>query len=111
MSTFTAATVASAGTWTGGAYMTTIGGNGAATAQFANPAIDGSSFIPRPAQVLLSGTTSLSSVATIYDGGLFVSAPTVVVGAVGGAIAPASTATITATYAGAADTALLQPSP
>ncbi len=109
MSTFTAATVSSAGTWTGGAYMTTVGGNGAATAQFANPAIDGSDFIPRPAQVLLSGAVSLSSVATIYDGGLFVSAPTVIVGAVGGAIAPASTATITATYAGAADRVLLQP--
>lgn len=111
MSTFTAATVASAGTWTGGAYMTTVGGNGAATAQFANPAIDGSGFIPRPAQVLLSGATSLSSVATIYDGGLFVSAPTVVVAAVGGALTPASIVTVTATYAGAADTALLQPAP
>ncbi len=111
MSTFASATVASAGTWTGGAYMTTVGGGAGATAQFANPAIDGTNFIPRPAQVTLSGATSLSSVATVYDGGLFLSAPTVVVSPVGGALAPASIATITPTYAGAPDTVLLQPGP
>ena len=109
MSTFASATVASAGTWTGGAYMSTVGGGAAATAQFANPAIDGTGFIPRPAQASLLGATSISSVGTIYDGGLFVSAPTVIVGAVGGALAPASTATVTATYAGAGDGVLLQP--
>ncbi len=111
MSTLTAATVASAGTWTGGAYLTTIGGNGAQTAQFANPSVDGSGFIPRPAQALLSGaSSSLTSISTLYDGGLFLSAPTVVVTSVGGA-AFGTSATITGTFAGAADGVIMQPAP
>lgn len=111
MGTFTAATVASAGTWTGGAALTSTGGVGAATSAVTNPLVSTGNFIPRPVQALLSGATSLSSVAAIYDGGLFLGTPTLAVAPVGGAIAPASTATVTATYAGAPDSVLLQPAP
>jgi hypothetical protein len=111
MQTFVSATVASAGTWTGGALLTSVGGSGGAVATWNNPQINYTNFVPRPMSVLLSGATSLSSVATIYDGGLFLSAPTLSVAPVGGNIAPASTATITATYGGVADTCLLQPAP
>ena len=112
LQTFVSATVASAGTWTGGAYMTTVGGSGGATSQWTNPEIGLTNFIPRQAQVTLSGASStLASVGTIYDGGLFLSAPTVVVLPVSGNISPASTATITATYGGVSDTVLLQPAP
>jgi hypothetical protein len=111
MQTFVSATVASAGTWTGGALLTSVGGNGGTTPTWNNPQINYSNFVPRPMQVLLSGATSLSSVATIYDGGLFLSAPTLSVAPVGGNIAPASTVTVTATYGGVSDTALIQPAP
>ncbi len=111
LQTFVSATVSSAGTWTGGAYLTSLGGNGGATPQWTNPEINQTNFIPRPMEVSLLGNTSISSVGTIYDGGLFLSAPTLAVSPVGGAIAPASTATVTATYGGVADTVLIQPAP
>lgn len=111
LQTFVSATVASAGTWTGGAYLTSVGGSAGATSQWTNPEISQTNFIPRPMEVLLSGATSLSSVSAIYDGGLFLSAPTLSVAPVGGAIAPASTATVTAVYGGVADTVLIQPAP
>lgn len=112
MQTFVSATVASAGTWTGGAVLTSVGGNGGTVPQWNNPQINYTNFVPRPIQATLAGASStLASVGTIYDGGLFLSAPTLVVAPVSGNIAPASTATVTATYGGVADTCLIQPAP
>jgi hypothetical protein len=112
LQTFVSATVASAGTWTGGAFLTSVGGNGGVTPAWNNPQINYTNFVPRPIQATLAGASStLASVGTIYDGGLFLSAPTLIVGPVSGNIAPASTATVTATYGGVADTCLLQPAP
>lgn len=112
LQTFVSATVASAGTWTGGALLTSVGGNGGTVPAWNNPQINYSNFVPRPMQVLLSGASStLASVATIYDGGLFLSAPTLSVAPVGGNIAPASVVTVTATYGGVSDTCLLQQGP
>jgi hypothetical protein len=112
MQTFVSATVASAGTWTGGAVLTSVGGGAGAVPQWNNPQINYTNFVPRPIQATLSGASStLASVGTIYDGGLFLSAPTLVVAPVSGNIAPASTSTVTATYGGVSDTCLIQPAP
>jgi hypothetical protein len=112
MQTFVSATVASAGTWTGGAYLTSIGGGAGAVAQWNNPQINYTNFVPRPIQATLAGASStLASVGTIYDGGLFLSAPTTIVGPVSGNVSPASTATVNATYGGVSDTCLIQPAP
>lgn len=112
-SSLVSATVASSGTWTGGAALESIGGFSGSTPWNTNPEVSGNYFVSRPIQALLSGgSSSLTSISTTYDGGLFLSTPTLIVAAVGGNV-PSSlaTATITATYGGVSDTCYLQPAP
>lgn len=112
LTTFVSGTIASSGTWTGGAAMTSVGGQPTTTSAVTNPAISATGFIPRPVQALLGGpSNTLSSVSAIYDHGLFLGTPDFIVSAVSGALTPASTTTVTATYGGINDTVKLQPAP
>lgn len=110
MSTLVSATVASTGVWTGGAALTSVGGGNGTTSWIVNPSISEQGFISRPIQALLSGgSNSLTSVSALYDGGLFLATPNLVVSPItNGSLA---TVTITATYGGVVDTVLLQPAP
>ena len=112
MLTLTGASVVSAGAgYTGGAYLTTIGGIPSATAVITNPLSESRDFIPRAAQVLMAAPAgaSLSSVSAIYDGGLFIGAPSAVLA---GLLAiPTSVASVTLTLGSAAGTFRLQPAP
>lgn len=113
MQSLVSATVASTGTWTGGAALQSIGGFSGSTPWNTNPEISGNTFVSRPIQALLSGgSSSLTSIASLYDGGLFLTAPTLLVSGVSGNV-PSSlaTATVTATYGGVVDTVYLQPAP
>lgn len=115
MQTFTGATVSSSigGGFAGGAALTSVGGQPGTTSWVTNPAIDLTGYIPRPMQALLGGgSSSLTSVSTVYDRGLFVGTPTLIVSAVGGTQGtPGTTATVTATYGGYPDTVMCQPAP
>jgi hypothetical protein len=114
MLTLTGATVFAAGVgYTGGAYMTTIGGIPSATAVVTNPLSESRDFIPRPAQVLLAvpAGTSIASVSAIYDGGLFIGAPAGdVVSPLNGALITTS-ASVSGIYGSAVGTYRLQPAP
>ena len=117
----TAATVAATMCWTatgasvaaGGAgyststEVTSIGGRTASAPVWTNPIIETGILQPRPAimSVALSGTT-ISSVATVYDGGLFSGAPTTMV--LTNAVATTA-ATLSLTLGSAPDVSLLQP--
>lgn len=114
MSTMTAGSVTGAGVGfgtTGSSGLATVGGGSAATAVNVNPEIELTNFIPRPASATLAASGgSLASIGTIFDSGLFVGTPTVIVQAGSGA-APSTAATVTLTLGGANDTVLLQPAP
>jgi hypothetical protein len=113
MLTLTGASVFSAGAgFTGGvAALTTIGGVPSATPVVTNPLIEGRLFQPRPAQALLAGGgTSLSSVSTVVDGGLFLGTPTVLVSPAGGSLITTS-ASVTGIYGAANGTLRMTPAP
>lgn len=112
MTTLTGATVFSAGAgYTGGAVLTTYGGIGGATSVSNNPAIELAGYIPRPASALLAAPAgaSIASVSAVYDGGLFVGAPTVVISPISGVLQTTS-ASIAGIYGSANDTIVIQPS-
>jgi hypothetical protein len=111
MTTMTGVSVAAAGTGYGaGAVLFTVGGIPTATAVVTNPLSESRDFVPRPASALLATPAggSIASVSTIYDGGLFIGSPYVVIETVGGALITGS-ATVTATLAGSAGTMRIQP--
>lgn len=96
-----------AGYQNGGLFTTAGGGNGA-TATHTNPSIELTDFIPRPAQgSVASGTTlsTVTSISTIYDSGLFVGTPTAVLA--GGAIT--TVASLTLGLGAKPDRVLMQP--
>lgn len=94
--------------FTGGG-VTTIGGVPSATPQWTNPATDLSRAIPRPAQAgLFASGSSLISISTIYDSGLFFGTPTVLVTPANGNL-QTTTASVQIALGSVADTLLLQP--
>lgn len=106
----TGATVQGAGTgYTGGAQISSIGGRPTATPLYTNPNYDYSAFIPRPAQGNMAAVDgSLVSVGAIYDGGLFLATPTLVINPLVGALVTGS-ASITPTMGTYTDTVVIQP--
>jgi hypothetical protein len=111
--TLTGATVFGAGAgYTGGqAALQTVGGLPTATPVVTNPLIEGRLFDPRPASALLAGTsTSLSSVSAVYDGGLFLGTPNVIVNPFGGALITAG-ASVVGLYGSGNGTYRMTPSP
>ena len=94
LTTLTGATISGGGAgFNSSAYLTTKGGQPAATAAYLNPSIELTGYTPRPAvaNLTLTGTT-ISALGTIYDGGLFAGTPTAVV--LQGGLAPTTAATI-----------------
>lgn len=111
--TLTGVTIWSAGTnFVGGAAVSTVGGVPSSVAVNTNPEIEGTNFLPRPAQALLAAVgNSLVSVSSIYDGGLFLGAiPSLIVNPPAGALIT-TTASVTGLVGSANDVILLQPAP
>lgn len=108
MSTITAGSVTVAGSgYATGSYVTTVGGVTAATPTWTNPSVELNTYVPRQALIGLAGNgTTLTSVGTIYDGGLYTGTATVLV-LTGGIIT--TVATVTVTQGGATDTIMMQP--
>lgn len=109
MFTLTGTSITSGGAaYTAAGGMTTVGGIPTATPAYANPAIEHTGYIPRPAQISIGGVTggTISTVGTIYDGGLFLGTPTMVI--VGGGV-PTTPATITGTLGSVNATVVIQP--
>ena len=107
LNTITAASVTAAGAGYGAAAsLTTVGGNNTvASPTFTNPLVQFYDFIPRAASVVLGASTSITSIGSIIDGGLFLSTPTAL--AVGVGIV-SSLATIGITLGGANTTIRMQ---
>lgn len=107
MSTITAASVTVAGSgYSTNSYVTTVGGVTAATPTWTNPSVELNTYTPRQAQIGLAGNgTTLTSVGTIYDGGLFTGTPSVLVLNSG---ITTTVATVTITQGGANDLILMQ---
>jgi hypothetical protein len=113
MLTLTGATVFSAGAgYTGGqAALQTVGGVPTAVPVVTNPLIEGRAFGPRPASALLAGAgTSLSSVSAVYDGGLFLGTPGVIISPFGGSLITTS-ASVVGIYGTAPGTMRMTPAP
>jgi len=107
MWTTSATSITSGGAgYTTGAMVTTVGGVPSAAAATTNPATELTGYIPRPAQIGISaaGGGTITTIGTIYDGGLFVGTPTAFV--VGGA--PTTAATIALTMGTANATVMIQ---
>jgi hypothetical protein len=97
--------------YTGGAYLTTVGGQPGVVSTGGNPSLEMTGYIPRPAQALLSGAGgTVSSVSAIYDAGLFAGTPSVITLPLSGQTAT-TVASVTLTLGGAPDSILLQPGP
>lgn len=93
---------------------TTIGGVPPAGAIATNPNALRLAWLPRPAQLGITGantSVSVGSAAVVYDGGLFLGAPTLVVGTSTGGAAPTTIATIAAVMGGRVDIASIQAAP
>ena len=96
-----------------------FGASGAALQTFGGAPLQGSivngpdsnflTFMPRPANAAILGASlSVGAPASIYDGGLFESAPTfALLGAIAGSVAP----TLAMVMGGKADIAIIQPGP
>lgn len=108
LQTVTAGSISGAGVGYGtAAQIGTIGGTNTNVEAYVNPSIELKGFIPRPAVFgpATLGTTSLTAVGTLVDGGLFVSAPTAVITSNG---APTTAATVLLTLGSAPYTAGIQ---
>jgi hypothetical protein len=106
--TTTGASVSSGGAgYTTSTEVTSIGGRTAATPVFTNPAIENQIVNPRPAamSVAVAGT-SITSINTVFDGGLFSGQPTTLV--LTNAVATTA-ATLVLTLGSVPDTSYLQP--
>lgn len=106
--TATGASVSAGGAgYTTSTEVTSIGGRVSATPVWTNPATENLLLDPRPAamSVAVAGT-SITSIATVYDGGLFSGAPTTLV--LTNAVATTA-ATLVLTLGSAPDVSFLQP--
>jgi len=103
--------VAAGAGFTGGAELSTVGGvplPAGSVAAISNPAYDMTSYRPRKASVLIANTAgALTTLAAVYDTGLFAGVPLVTVGALAGVI-PTTAASITVTLGSVVDTIALQ---
>lgn len=108
MNTILTTTISAAGAgYAADNLVTSSGGRTAATAVNTNPAVELTGYIPRPLQATAAsgGTLStITSISTIYDSGLFTGVPLVV--PVGGAVT--TVASITVGRGGKADAAVFQ---
>lgn len=112
MQTVTAASVTAGGAGYGAAsaLLTTLGGVPNSASIFTNPDKLSLGWRPRPAQIGLAQTGgALTSVAQIYDGGLFLGTPTPIV--VSGLAAATTAATVTLTLGSTPDLITIQPAP
>jgi hypothetical protein len=104
-------TAGGAGFTSGGGLVTTVGGVPTATPVITNPLIEGRLFQPRPAQMLLQGSGgSVSSVSTVYDGGLFMGVPLISVANANGGLLTTG-ASVTATLGTTIGTVRITPAP
>jgi hypothetical protein len=106
--TATGASVTAGGAgYTTSTVVTSVGGRVAGTPILTNPATDVQILTPRPAQmsVAVSGT-SIVSIGTVYDGGLYSGTPTTMV--LTNAVATTA-ATLVLTLGGTSDTSYIQP--
>ena len=112
MWTITSATIANAGAgYNAEAFFATAGGVSGAVPTHTNPEIEEGNFIPRQAQIaiVLNGT-SIGSIGSIIDGGLFEGTPTMAV--VPGGASPTTVASISGVTLGTNTTTVkLQPAP
>lgn len=107
MQTVTTVSVATAGTgYAGIVEVTTLGGGNTTTEVVTNPSIELIGYVPRPmiATATVAGT-SISTVATIIDGGLFVGTPSALILSTTAATTAAS---VVLTLGSAADTVFMQ---
>lgn len=115
MQTVVSGTLSSAGTGfgTGGVGFITSGGGPIAGTITNGPMANSLAFEPRPANIAVTAASlSLAAPATIYDGGLFESAPTFSALTVGvGGAPPTTIAAITAVMGSRADIAIIQGGP
>ena len=112
MQTVTGASVTAGGAGFGAAnaLLTTLGGVPNTGSAPVNPDKLGLAWRPRMAQIGLAQTAgALTSVSTIYDGGLFLGTPTPIV--LSGLGAPTTAATVTLTMGSTPDLIVLQPAP
>lgn len=109
-STIASGSVAAGGAgFTGGGGFTTYGGIPSAVPQWANPAIQLTGAIPRPAQGAFFATGgSLISISTIVDGGLFFGTPVVAVDSGAGNL-QTTTASVTVVLGSTNDTVRIIP--
>ena len=109
MQTLIGASVAVAGGgYTGGAILQAFGGQPASVSAIGNPSVELTGYRSRPANAVLVATAgALTSLGTIYDGGLFVGTPIATVTPESGVV-PTTTASVTLTMGSAFDTVLLQ---
>ena len=99
-------TGAGAGVASGNSLMS-VGGVTAATPVSTNPDAELTNYVPRPVQAtVIQSAGSITSVGTIYDGGLFTGTPTAILSQM---IAPTTTPTITFALGSGPATVTLQP--
>jgi len=106
-------TTAGTGYGTGGVAFSTFGGN-PVTGIGNYPAAELIAWTPRPANVAVTASSlSVAAPATVYDGGLFQSAPTIAAstGNAAGGAAPTTIAGLTAVMGSAYDIAVIQAAP
>jgi hypothetical protein len=116
MQTVVSGSVSGAGVGYGTAEfgITSIGGVPAAGGIAANPDGLRLAWQPRPAQLGVTGantSVSVGSAAVVYDGGLFLGAPTLLVGTSSGAAAPSTVATLAVVMGSRPDIATIQGAP
>jgi hypothetical protein len=107
MWTITSTSITSGGAaYTTNTALTTIGGVPSATPAYTNPETELTGYIPRPAQIGIAAATggTITTIGTIYDGGLFVGTPTALVTGA----APTTPATIALTLGSVNATAIMQ---
>jgi len=115
MQTIVSGTLSSAGTGygTGGVGFVTYGGAPVTGTITNGPDANYLAWLPRQAQVAVTAASvSLAAPATIYDGGLFLSAPTIApLNPSSGGAAPTTIAGLTAVMGSRYDIAVIQPGP
>jgi hypothetical protein len=115
LQTVVSGTLSSAGTGygTGGVGFVTYGGAPLAGTITNSPEFNGIAFEPRPANIAVTAASvSLAAPATIYDGGLFESAPGIsVLNVTVGGVAPTTIAALAAVMGSRNDTFIIQPGP
>ena len=109
MLTLTGVSIVTGGTnYSSVSELRTFGGVPTVTPAYTNPAIEPTTYRPRDAEVGLTAVAgTLTTVGTIYDGGLFLGTPSAVV--LGETAPSASGATFSLTLGGSATSVLLQP--